>query len=104
MFFILLGHPVYLFHQDYWWLYRRLNKVTKPDVYPLLNIETLLDRLGGKSRFSELDMSKRLPRSHMWVFINFRLPFSLRNPPATFQRPMNTTIADVLFPRDKDIE
>ena len=36
--------------------YRRLNKVTKPDVYPLPNIETLLDQLGGKSWFSKLDL------------------------------------------------
>ena len=36
--------------------YCRLNKVTKPDVYPLPNSETLLDQLRGKSWFSKLDL------------------------------------------------
>ena len=39
----------------------------------------------------------------MWVCIKFcRLSFGLRNAPATFQMLMNTTFADILFPRDKD--
>ena len=36
--------------------YRKFNKVTKPDVYPLPNIQTILDQLGGKTLFTKLDM------------------------------------------------
>ena len=36
--------------------YRKLNKVTKPDVYPLPNIQTVLDQLGGKTWFTKLHM------------------------------------------------
>ena len=96
--------------------YRRLNKVTKPDVYPLLNVETLLDQLGGKSWFSKLDLfsgfwhvpvaekdrEKTGVITHVGLYQFRRLPFGLRNAPATFQRLMNTTIADMLLPRDED--
>ena len=96
--------------------YRRLNKVTKPDVYPFPNIETLLDQLGGKSWFSKLglfsgfwhvpvaekDSEKTAVITHVGLYQFRRLPFGLRNAPATFQRLINTTFADMLFPRDED--
>ena len=37
--------------------YRQLNKVTKPDVYPLPRISDLLDRLGKAQFFSTLDLA-----------------------------------------------
>ena len=36
--------------------YQKLNKVTKPDICTLPNIQPLLDQLGGKSWFTKLDM------------------------------------------------
>ena len=96
--------------------YCRLSKVTIPDVYPLPNIETLLNQLGGKSWFSESDLFNRFwhvpvaPKdrektaviTHVELYQFRRLPFDLRNAPATFQHLMNTTFADMLFPRDED--
>ena len=35
--------------------YRRLNAVTRKDVFPLPRIDDLLDQLGGKKVFSTLD-------------------------------------------------
>ena len=35
--------------------YRRLNAVTRKDVFPLPHIDDLLDQLGGKHVFSTLD-------------------------------------------------
>ena len=37
--------------------YRKLNKVTKKDVYPLPRIDDILDHLGNKSYFTTLDMA-----------------------------------------------
>ena len=96
---------------DYW----KLNKVTKPDVYPLPNIQRLLDQLDGKSWFTKLDMfsgfwhipiaprdkEKTAVITHVGVFQFKRLPFGLRNAPASFQRLVNTVFSDLLFPRDE---
>ena len=95
--------------------YRKLNKVTRPDVYPLPNIQTLLDQLGGKSWFTKLDMfsgfwhipiaprdkEKTAVITHVGLFQFERLPFGLRNAPASFQRLVNTVFSDLLFPRDE---
>ena len=96
--------------------YRKLNKVIKPDVYPLPNIQTLqLDQLGGKYWFTKLDMfsgfwhipiaprdkEKTAVITHVGLFQFKRLPFGLRNAPASFQRLVNTVFSDLLFPRDE---
>ena len=36
--------------------YRELNKVTKKDLYPIPNMQMLLDCLGGSSVFTTLDL------------------------------------------------
>ena len=41
--------------------YRRLNKVTRKDSYPLPRIDDALDYIGGSSWFSSLDL-----RSGYW--------------------------------------
>ncbi|UYV79891.1 hypothetical protein LAZ67_18000994, partial [Cordylochernes scorpioides] len=83
--------------------YRRLNKITKKDVYPLPRIDDTLDCLQGARFYSSMDL-----QSGYWqidveeadrektAFINpdgmyeFKvMPFGLCNAPATFERMMD---------------
>ncbi|UYV69751.1 hypothetical protein LAZ67_7000606 [Cordylochernes scorpioides] len=83
--------------------YRRLNKVTKKDVYPLPRIDDTLDSLKGAKFYSSIDL-----RSGYWqievdeadrektAFITpdglyefLVMPFGLCNAPATFERMMD---------------
>lgn len=87
--------------------YRKLNRVTKKDVYPLPRIDDSLDRLRHSRYFSSMDL-----RSGYWqievddrdrektAFITpdglfeFKvLPFGLCSAPATFQRMMDTVLS-----------
>lgn len=87
--------------------YRRLNSVTKKDVYPLPRIDDTLDRLSNAKYFSSMDL-----KTGYWqiqvderdrektAFITpdglyeFKvMPFGLCSAPATFQRLMDTVLA-----------
>lgn len=89
--------------------YRKLNAVTKRDVYPLPLIEETLDKMRGINYFSSLDLA-----SGFWqveieekdkektafvcsagLFEFNVMPFGLTNAPATFQRMMDEVIADM---------
>ncbi|UYV77021.1 hypothetical protein LAZ67_14002906 [Cordylochernes scorpioides] len=89
--------------------YRRLNKITKKDVYPLPRIDDALDSLASSSYFSTMDL-----RSGYWqievdekdrektAFITpdglyeFQImPFGLCNAPATFERMIDSVLGSL---------
>ncbi|UYV79724.1 K02A2.6-like, partial [Cordylochernes scorpioides] len=86
--------------------YRRLNKITRKDVYPLPRIDDTLDSLRGASIFSTMDL-----KSGYWqievdetdrektafvtpdgLFEFEVMPFGLCNAPATFERIMDNLL------------
>ena len=86
--------------------YRKLNQVTKKDVYPLPRCDDVLEALSGAIFFTHLDLVRgywqlgvnkvdrektafSTPEGH---FQFKRMPFGLTNAPATFQRAMNTIL------------
>jgi len=89
--------------------YRRLNAITRKDVYPLPQIEDILTALGEAQYFSSLDLEsgywqvplddnareKSAFTTHRGLFEFTRMPFGLCNAPATFQRVMQRVLADL---------
>ncbi len=89
--------------------YRRLNLVTKPDLYPPPHVEDLSARLAGMKVFSKLDLRKgyhQIPVAARDVqktaiitpfgLYHFkRTPFGLRNAGQTFQRFMDDVLSGV---------
>ena len=79
--------------------YRVVNEWTIPDVYPLPQIETILEQLEGKALFTTLDIrwgynNICIKQDDQWkaafitpygLYIPKVMPFGLRNAPATFQ-------------------
>lgn len=89
--------------------YRRLNKLTKPDPFPMPRIDDLIDGLAGARFISTLDLTKgywQVPVAEAdkpkTAFVapmgkyqfNF-MPFGLMGAPSTFQRLMNNIFHDV---------
>jgi transposase InsO family protein len=87
--------------------YRKLNKVTVKDTYPLPRIDDTVDALAGAKFMSTFDLASgyyqismdKESRSmtafttHHGLFEYLRMPFGLTNAPATFQRVMDGALA-----------
>lgn len=86
--------------------YRKLNEKTIDDKYPIPQMEEILDNLGKSEYFTTLDLKSGFHQIEMdmkdriktafsvdnghYEFI--RMPFGLKNAPATFQRAMNSIL------------
>ena len=94
--------------------YRKLNSVTRKDVYPLPRIDETLDTLGGAQYFTTLDLASgywQLPlkeedmhktafttpgtANSLWEFTV--MPFGLCGAPAPFQRLMEILLAGLTW-------
>ena len=87
--------------------YRKLNRITKMDVFPLPRIDDYLDTLTGQRYFTTLDLAsgywqvamdpdsieKTAFITHEGLYEFTVMPFGLCNGPATFQRLMHTVLA-----------
>lgn len=86
--------------------YRKLNNVTVGDSFPIPNIDYILDQLGHSKYFTTLDLASGFnqilikpedvcktafstPQGH---YEYLRMPFGLKNAPATFSRLMKTVL------------
>lgn len=89
--------------------YRKLNEITIGDSFPLPNISEILDQLGHSKYFSTIDLTsgfhqikmspKDAPKTAFSTpsghYQFTRMPFGLRNAPATFQRLMNSVLSGI---------
>lgn len=91
--------------------YRRLNTITRKDVYPLPRVDDLLVALGEAQYFTSLDLAsgywqiglsedarqKSTFVTYNGLFEFLRMPFGLCNAPATFQRLMQRVLAGLEY-------
>ena len=91
--------------------YRRLNGVSRKDVYPLPQVDDIFDTLGDTKYFSSLDLCsgywqieldpESRPKStfvtHRGLHEFVRLPFGLCNGPSTFQRLMEVVLSGLVW-------
>ena len=89
--------------------YRKLNNVTKADTYPIPGMDDCVDKIGTAKYVSKFDLLKgfwQIPLTdrakEASAFVTSKglyqykvMPFGMRNSPATFQRLINSIIADI---------
>lgn len=87
--------------------YRKINEKTIDDKFPIPQIEEILDNLGKSAYFTTIDLKSGFHQIEMdpehrektafstaqGHFEFTRMPFGLKNAPATFQRAMNSILA-----------
>jgi len=91
--------------------YRRVNKVTVPDAYPMPLLSDILHRFSGCTVFSTLDLAKAYHQIPMetasiektaiitpfGLFEYLKMPFGLRNAAQTFQRHIDMVLKELPF-------
>ena len=91
--------------------FRKVNGVTTPDCYPLPRMEDCIDRVGGASFVTKLDLLKgywqvpltdRAREISAFVtpddFLQYKvMAFGMRNAPATFQRLVNIVLSGLSY-------
>ena len=90
--------------------YRKLNDKTVEDKHPIPQIEDILDNLGKAAYFTTLNLksgfhqieldensrNKTAFSTEQGHYEFLRMPFGLKNTPATFQRAMNSILGDLI--------
>jgi len=91
--------------------YRNLNEITVNDKFPIPRIDEILDKLGRCQYFTTIDLAKDVHQIQMdgnsiaktafstkhGHYEYTRMPFGLKNAPATFQRCMNNVLDDLIY-------
>lgn len=90
--------------------YRKLNQVSIDDKFPMPNMDDILGKLGNSMYFTTIDLAKGFHQIEIaekdirktafstdkghYEFV--RMPFGLKNAPATFQRLMNSVLSEYI--------